>query len=135
VTHIQTWYINYQNKLADQLPGYLINTVVTWVLTRFFYFLLLWPSFSSEMTHVRTYLSNYLDKHPWQVWWQLSKKCNLWSLNKVFSICGRCKLVFDCKWPIFKLDIEIIKTNFLTIFKDIWITIVTTSVLTRFFYF
>jgi hypothetical protein len=38
-----------------------------------------------------------------------------------FAILGQCDLDFDPKGHIFKLDIEIIKTNLQTNFQDIWI--------------
>jgi hypothetical protein len=40
---------------------------------------------------------------------------------KSFSIFGQCELAFDPRWPIFKLNLEIIKITFLTNFQDIWI--------------
>jgi hypothetical protein len=39
------------------------------------------------------------------------------------------------RWPIFELDLEIIKTTFLTNFQNIWIKTAATRVLTSFFYF
>jgi hypothetical protein len=67
-----------------------------------------------------------------QVWWQLSKKCDLLFVYKVFAIFGQCGLFFDHRWSILKLDLEIIKTNLQTIFQDIWITTVATREFTRF---
>ena len=42
-------------------------------------------------------------------------------------------LVFDSKWPSFKLDLEIIKTNILSKMYDDCFINVTASVLTRFY--
>jgi hypothetical protein len=42
---------------------------------------------------------------------------------------------FLSRWPIFELDLEIIKTNFQTSFQDIWIKTVAIRVLKRYFYF
>jgi hypothetical protein len=44
------------------------------VLARFFYFQLMWPTFSSKMTHVRTHPSNYPDKRPDKFCWLLRQK-------------------------------------------------------------
>jgi hypothetical protein len=43
-------------------------------------------------------------------------------------------LVFDTRWPIFELGLEIMETTFLTYFQDIWVENVTSRVLTRFFH-
>jgi hypothetical protein len=51
-------------------------------------------------------------------------------VNKVFPYMG-CDLVFDIRWPIFKLNIEIIWLTFLTNFKDICTGTVASQALTR----
>jgi hypothetical protein len=45
-------------------------------LTKFFYSSLMWPSFSSEITHVRTQPSYQLVMNPDQIWWRLKQKCD-----------------------------------------------------------
>ena len=69
----------------------------------------------------------HLEKHLFPrmktIYWQITN----------FSIFGLCDLVI--RWPIFKLQLKIIKATFLTIFQDIWTETLASRLLTRFFYF
>jgi hypothetical protein len=62
----------------------------------------------------------------------MTTESNMWPLvcYKDFSIFGQCDLIFNRPRPIFNLDLEIIKTTFLTNFKT-----AATRVLKIFFYF
>jgi hypothetical protein len=55
-------------------------------------------------------------------WPSLMKiESQMWPLvcQKVFFIVGQCDLAFDRRQPIFKLDLEVIKTTFLADFQEI----------------
>jgi hypothetical protein len=53
--------------------------------------------------------------------------------SKVFFHSRLCDLVFNPRWPIFNLKLEIIKITFLTISQDICTETLDTRVLTRFY--
>ena len=71
--------------------------------------------------------SNSSEYLPRQAFWPsfMTGQSKMW-----LSIFEQCDLVFDPRWPIFELDIEIIKTNFQTNFQDTCIKTVATRVLT-----
>ena len=89
------------------------KSVACRVFPRFFYDLTYWPSFWSDMTHIRTW-----DKHSdiffliigWIMW---PVMC-----SQGLTMIRPTGLVFDPTWPIFKPDRDFIKANILTNFHD-----------------
>ena len=60
----------------------------------------------------------------------------MWPLeHQGFALILPGELVFDIKWPSFKLDLEIIKTNILSNIYDDFFKNVTSGVLTVFCWF
>ena len=68
------------SKFDEKRP----KTMVSRVFPRFFYDLTFWPTFSHEMTHIRTLPKYCQDDHSGQVWWRLDQNCELESFHKVF---------------------------------------------------
>jgi hypothetical protein len=72
------------------------------------------------MTYIVTWARNYqnnLSDNFQDIWAENITS----SMLTMFSIFGLCDLVFDPRWPIFELELEIIKTTFPTNFQDIYI--------------
>jgi hypothetical protein len=76
--------------------------------------------------------SNSSEYLPRQAFWPsfMTGQSKMW-----LSIFEQCDLVFYPRWPIFELDLEIIKTNFQTNFQDTCIKTVATRVVTFFYIF
>ena len=100
------------------------------MLTRFSFDFAWWPSFSTHVNQFQIWLRNHQDKHFGQDSWWLLQKCDLQSVNNPLIWSG--DLVFDSKWPSFKLDLEIIRTNILSTIHDACFINVTARVLTCF---
>ena len=103
------------------------------VLTRFSADLAQWPSFWPYVTQFQTWLRNHQDKHFWARFMMIASK--MWPLVCLqgLPLIWPGDLVFDFKWPSFKPDLEIIKTNILSKIHDDCFINVTARVLTRFY--
>ena len=107
------------------------ENVTSKVLTRSSFDLTWWPYFWLQVTQFQTWPTNHQDKHFEQDSWWLLHKCDHYSVNKVLYWWPG-DLVFDPTWPIFELDLRIIKTNILSKIHDDCFKNVTARVLTRF---
>ena len=91
-----------------------------------------WPSFWTHVTQFWSWPRNHQDKNFEQDSWWLLQKCWPLECQQGFLLIWPGDLVFDPKWPSFKLDLEITKTNMLSKIHDDCLINVTTRVLTRF---
>ena len=130
VTQFQTWPRNQQDKHLSKIHDDCFINVTARVLTRFNTDLARWPSFWPQVTQFGTWPRNHQHKHLEQDSWWLFQNVTT-SVNKVL-LSWPGDLVFDPKWPSFKLDLELIKANILRKIHDDCFQNVTARVLTRF---
>jgi hypothetical protein len=107
------------------------KTVVSIVLARVFHIWTVWPSFWPQMTNIRTWPRNKLNNLliNFQDFWIKTVA------SRVLARFSHSDIVFDPRWSIFKLDLEIIKTTFLATSQDCWIKTIVSRVLTMFFFY
>ena len=131
VTQFRTWPRIIKTNILSKVHDECLKKVTARVLTKFFSDLAWWPSFLPYMTQFQTWPRNHQGKHfGHNSWWSL-QKCDLWCVKKVSPLIWLGDLVFDPKWPSFKLDLEIIKANILSKIHDVCFINVTARELTR----
>ena len=110
------------------------KTVASRVFTRFFFDLAYWPSFWPNMTHIWTWPRFHQYKQFWQIFMMIG--CIMWPVlcSQDFSMIWPTDLLFDLTWPIFKLDLDIVKMIILSKFDKNWTKSVASRVFTRFFF-
>jgi hypothetical protein len=127
MTHIWTWSRNHQKKTFWQISrifgSKLQSLECKQALSTFSSCASFWP----KMTYIWTWHTrNHENNLPDQFLGYLDEN---WNVN-IFFIFSSCDLVFDQRWPIFRLDQYFIETNILTMFNYDAIKTVTDRVLT-----
>ena len=133
VTQFWTWSRIIKANILSKIHDDCFKNVTARVLTRFSFDLVWWPRFWPQVTQFLNGPRNHQDKHFGQNSWWLLKK--MWSLEceQGLPLIWPGDLVFYSKWPSFKLDLEIIKTNILSKIHDDCFINVTARVSTRFY--
>ena len=102
------------------------------MLTRFSFDLAWWPSFWPHLTQFQIWLRNHQDKHG-KIHDDCFKNVTSRVLTRSSFDLAWWPSFFYSKWPSFKLDLDLIKTNILSKIHDDCFINVTTRVLTRFY--
>ena len=120
--------------ILSKIDGDWTRTVASRVFTRFFYDLAYWPSFWPIFELDRMFVEISSRQTFWQIFMMIG--CIMWYVlcSQGFSIIWPTDLVFDRTWPIFELDLDIVKMIILSKVDENWTRTVASRVFTRFFY-